>query len=84
MEGEGASVDAEESVPTQHLNIPVLKVERAVAGYGHGINSRLVGYRKFGETSDADGQDLGDGRCGDRIDPRGGDWFWWIGLRDLD
>ena len=38
MERKDACVDTEEGVSTQHFHVPILEVERAMGGYGHGVD----------------------------------------------
>jgi hypothetical protein len=67
VEGQDAGVDTEQCVPAQHFHVPVLEVEGLMRGYGRGVDGRLVIRsicdREVGQSGDADGWRLSDGRC---------------------
>lgn len=65
MEGKNAGVDAEEGVPTQYFNVPVLDIEGVMGCYRRRIDGGLViwgvGDGEVGQGGDANGRRLSDG-----------------------
>ena len=87
MERKDACVDTEQGASTQHFHVPILEVEGAMGGYGHGVDGSLVigsiCNGEVGQSGDADGRGLGGGGFRGCFSLRSGDRFGRRGSRNL-